>query len=187
MKLRDGILVQLLLVCYTDLNELRLINVLELLYQHDLRVLFYRLCNYRLLLYALIMFLTGLHNHGLLLITLSAVIDHLDRLIEVNMIPAELHLSLCLCCLLGFCLCLDDLPLLSCILLGLENFFPFLHLCLHLHRLLRLHLLLQLLRCSYLSLLHELAHLGLLVFLPPACSFLLGECIELSIHYGVLI
>ena len=79
------------------------------------------------------MFLAGLHNYLIVLVSpLSAMVDDFDRAIELNM-TAEFHLGLLLCGLLGLSLSLNNLSLLSGVILGFKHFFSFFHLALHLN------------------------------------------------------
>lgn len=184
MKLGNGFFVKLLLTRHADLDQLRLIDMLELVDQEQLGVfqrclgyLHYRL----LLLHALIVLLTRLHYDIVLLPSLPAVIDYLNGAIEVD-VAAELQFGLLLLELLRFRLRLNDLTLLPGVFFGFEDFLTLLHLCLHLLLLSRLHLILYFLRCSFLGPLHKLMHLDLLCLLPETGAYLLVDGVELCIH-----
>ena len=184
MELGDGFLVKFLLTRHSDLDQLRLIDVLELVDQEHLGV--FQLClgylHHRLLLlHALIMLLARLHDDIVLLPSLPAVIDYLNGAIEVD-VAAELHLGLLLLELLRLRLSLNDLTLLLRVFFGFEDLLTLLHLCLHLLLLSRLQLILYLLRCSFLSSLHKLIHLDLLYLFPETGALLLVDGVELCIH-----
>ena len=159
--------------------------MLELLYQDHLRVFIWRISYLdNRLLYALIMLFTCLVND--IMVPLPGMVDDFNRAIKLYM-PTELQLGLLLLQLLSLGLSLDDLPLFPSIFFSLEHLFSLLHLSLHLLLLSRLHLLLNLLGCCFLSLLHELPHLGFFLLFSASCPLLFGDCIELCIYYGIFI
>lgn len=155
--------------------------MLELIYQYNFRVLL----NWQSYLNfgmrnTLVVLLTSLMNY--LLSSLSAVIDHLDRAVELHMI-ANLVFGSDLYHLLCLSLSLNDLTLFLRVLLGFEDLFSIAHLLLYLAILSVHNLFLEFLLSGFLSFLHELAHLLFLFFFATTSSFFLSDGIELCVDH----